>query len=93
MQSALPWLIDKGLLAIGLFIAILVTAPTIPQMFETGSLHLLLSKPISRSLLFLAKFVGGCAFVVICATYLSAGDWAFGNRGCCIVSRCMPSFS
>ena len=75
VQSALPWLIDKGLLAIGLFIAILVTAPTIPQMFDPGSLHLLLSKPVSRSMLFLAKFIGGCAFVVICATYLFVGIW------------------
>ncbi|MDP6723504.1 MAG: ABC transporter permease subunit, partial [Pirellulaceae bacterium] len=61
--------------AIGIVIAILVTAPIIPQMFDPGSLHLLLSKPISRWLLFLSKFVGGCAFIMIGATYLIGGLW------------------
>lgn len=61
--------------AIGVLVAILVTSPIVPQMFDTGSLHLLLSKPISRWLLFLAKFVGGCAFICICATYLVTGLW------------------
>ncbi|HRX82164.1 MAG TPA: ABC transporter permease subunit, partial [Pirellulaceae bacterium] len=41
--------------AIGVLVAILVTSPIVPQMFDPGSLHLLLSKPISRWLLFLAK--------------------------------------
>ncbi len=75
VERLLPWLVDKGLLAIGLFIALLVTAPVIPQMFDPGSLHLLLSKPVSRSLLFLSKFVGSCAFVLICAVYLFVGIW------------------
>jgi ABC-type transport system involved in multi-copper enzyme maturation permease subunit len=61
--------------AIGVFVAILVTAPIIPQMFDAGSLHLLLSKPISRWKLFLAKYLGGCAFILIAATYLIAGLW------------------
>ena len=38
--------------------AVIVTAPIIPQMFETGALHLLLSKPISRSLLLVSKSEG-----------------------------------
>src|SRR3954464_3052481 len=49
----LPWLIDKGILSLGLLIAVLVTAPIIPQMLDPGSLHLLLSKPIARPLLYL----------------------------------------
>lgn len=60
---------------IGVFVAILVTAPIIPTMFDAGSLHLLLSKPISRSLLFLAKYLGGCAFILIAAAYLIVGFW------------------
>jgi hypothetical protein len=62
-----------GVLA--MFVAILVTSPIIPHTFETGSVELLLSKPISRSLLFLAKFVGGCAFILLNATYLIVGLW------------------
>lgn len=75
VAAYLPWLIDKILLGVGLLIAIVVTAPMIPQTFDPGSLHLLLSKPISRSLLYLTKFFGGCAFVVVCASYLFLGLW------------------
>lgn len=57
----------------GIFAAVLVTAPIIPNMLASGSLNLLLSKPIARSLLFLAKFVGGCSFVFINVFYLVAG--------------------
>ncbi|QDU31614.1 ABC-2 family transporter protein [Anatilimnocola aggregata] len=73
VRRLLPFLVDKGLLAIGLLVAIVVTAPAIPHTFETGSLHLLLSKPVSRSLLYVSKFIGSCAFVLLCATYLFIG--------------------
>src|SRR4051812_19676866 len=71
----LPWLIDKGILSLGLLIAVLVTAPIIPQMLDPGSLHLLLSKPITRPLLYLSRFLGGCAFVLLAAVYLFIGMW------------------
>ena len=62
----LPLLVNFALAALttflagilGVFIAILVTAPTVPQTFEPGAIDLLLSKPVSRSLLFLTKFFG-----------------------------------
>jgi hypothetical protein len=59
----------------GVFVSVLVTASMIPQAFEAGSVDLLLSKPISRSLLFLSKFIGGCAFIAINAAYLIGGLW------------------
>ncbi|MDC0311312.1 ABC transporter permease, partial [bacterium] len=68
--SELPWYFEKLVLSIGLLIAIIVTANLIPETFEPGSLNLLLSKPISRWGLYVAKFVGGCAFIAICAAYL-----------------------
>lgn len=73
----------------GILIAIIVTAPIVPQTFDPGALSLLLSKPVTRLGVFLAKYVGGCAFVTICITYLVAGmtlllglrmgiwDWTF----------------
>ncbi len=61
--------------AFGVFIAVLVTASMIPNTFEAGSVDLLLSKPISRSGLFLAKFLGGCAFIAINAAYFIVGLW------------------
>ena len=59
----------------GLIICILVTSGTIPQMYEPGAIDLLLSKPVSRVLLFLTRFVGGCAFMLIIAVPLICGVW------------------
>ena len=59
----------------GVFVAVLVTASMIPQTFEAGSVDLLLSKPVFRAGLFLAKFVGGCAFIAINAAYFIGGLW------------------
>ncbi len=77
IMAILPWFIDKFVLSIGLLVAILVTASIIPQTFEPGSLHLLLSKPLTRSLIYMTKFFGGCAFVLLSATYLFIGLWLF----------------
>jgi len=60
---------------IGLIVAILVTASTIPQMFEPGAIDLLLSKPVSRVLLFITRFLGGCVFVLLVSAYLVTGIW------------------
>ncbi len=59
----------------GVFVAVIVTSSMIPQTFDAGSIDLLLSKPITRAGLFLAKFVGGCAFIAINAVYLIGGLW------------------
>ena len=72
-QVILP-LIMNWLLGLALiFLGILVTASMIPDMLQPGSLHLLLSKPISRPMLLLCKFVGGCAFVLLCVSQLVVG--------------------
>ncbi len=71
LTTGMNWLLG----GIGVGVAILFTAPIIPQMFDPGSLHLLLSKPVARWLLFLAKFIGGCAFIFIAASYLIGGLW------------------
>jgi hypothetical protein len=60
---------------LGVLAAILVTAPIIPQTFEAGAIDLLLSKPVSRPLLFLTKFAGGCAFILLNAAYFITGLW------------------
>ena len=75
IAAYIPGILDKFVLSIGLAIAIVVTASIIPETFEAGSLNLLLSKPVSRWGLFIAKFIGGCVFISICATYLFAGIW------------------
>ena len=81
LSTVLPSIFDKFILSIGLFIAILVTANIIPETFEPGSLNLLLSKPISRWALYVAKFIGGCTLVAICSFYLFVGTWLWLGLG------------
>ncbi len=68
-------IIDWVLGFIMIFLGILVTAAIVPDMLQPGSLHLLLSKPVSRPWLFIAKFLGGCAFVFVCVAQLIIGLW------------------
>jgi hypothetical protein len=60
---------------VAVFVAVLVTAPIVPRTFEPGAIDLLLSKPISRSLLTIAKYVGGCSFILLSAGYFITGLW------------------
>jgi hypothetical protein len=60
---------------VGVFAGVLVTASIIPQTYAAGAIDLLLSKPISRSLLFLSKYLGGCMFTLINAGYVIGGLW------------------
>ncbi|MEM7473660.1 MAG: ABC transporter permease subunit [Planctomycetota bacterium] len=71
--TILQFIVKFGLGVIAVFIAIIVTSPIIPDTFKSGSLHLLLSKPISRVLLYLSKFFGGTIFVLVNITYFLVG--------------------
>ncbi|MEM6690856.1 MAG: ABC transporter permease, partial [Planctomycetota bacterium] len=72
-QFALPLIIRWMLGFVFVLMGVLVTASVIPEMLQPGSLHLLLSKPISRTTLLLTKFLGGCSFVVLCVSQLILG--------------------
>jgi hypothetical protein len=74
-EQVLSFLVSRLVGNIGVFIALLVTAAIVPQMLDSGAIDLLLSKPVSRPLLFLSKFFGGCAFIFLNATFLIAGLW------------------
>lgn len=95
-EVIVPTLMSFLVGVVGVFVAILVTSPVIPQMFEPGSINLLLSKPVQRSAVYLAKFFGGCAFILLNVGYLCLGLWLilglrFGiwNRGMLL---CIPIF-
>lgn len=60
---------------IGVFAGVLVTASIIPQTYSAGAIDLLLSKPISRWLLFLTKYAGGCIFILLNGGYVVVGLW------------------
>lgn len=64
-----------GIGPIGLLVGIIVTADVMPRTFEPGAIDLLLSKPVSRGLVFVTKFLGACAFILISFTYLVFGLW------------------
>lgn len=75
VKYVLTAFIDVFVGMFAIFVAILVTAPIMPRTFEPGAIDLLLSKPISRSLLIMAKYLGGCAFVLLSVTYFLVGLW------------------
>jgi len=58
-----------------ILISVIVTAFFIPNMLRPGSVVMLLSKPISRTMLLLFKFFGGLFFVVILTTFVVGGVW------------------
>ena len=66
IQSAIAMI----LYGLGLFLSIFATADLIPNMLEKGKIDLLLSKPISRSNIFLAKYLGGLSIVAFNVGYL-----------------------
>ncbi len=69
----LGFLIKLGLGVVAVFVALIVTSPIVPETFRSGSLHLLLSKPISRVWLYLFKLFGGCIFVLFNITFVLIG--------------------
>ena len=91
-----PFIMWLGLGQIAMMVAIVITAPMIPDMFQTGSLHLLLSKPLSRSLLFLSKYIGGCIFVAMNVAFLIAGLYFYAGMQLGIWNNgilwCIPLF-
>jgi ABC-type transport system involved in multi-copper enzyme maturation permease subunit len=53
---------------LGITLMIIATAGAFPAMMEKGAIDVLLGKPISRTRLFLYKYLSGMTFVVIQAT-------------------------
>lgn len=93
-RVALEIIIRLGLSFVAVFVGLIVTSPMIPETFRSGSLHLLLSKPVSRPLIYLTKFFGGTLFVLVNIAFLLAGlfllvGWRLGiwNSGLLL---CIP---
>ncbi len=71
LAFVVSWLVGFA----GVLAAIVVTASIVPRMLEPGSIDLLLSKPVSRWGLFLSRFAGGCAFILLVTGVLIVGLW------------------
>lgn len=57
----------------GLIAGLLVTAGFMPRFLETGAIHLVMSRPVSRVGVIWAKFFGGLSFMVLLASFLITG--------------------
>ncbi len=91
---ALQLIIRLGLSFVVVFVGLIITSPMIPETFRSGSLHLLLSKPVSRPLIYLTKFFGGTMFVLINIAYLLIGlyllvGWRLGIWNAGLIA-CIP---
>jgi ABC-type transport system involved in multi-copper enzyme maturation permease subunit len=92
LTTAMGWIVG----VFGMIAAILVTSTIVPQMFEPGSITLLLSKPVSRSALFVSKFLGACAFTLLNVSLLLGGLWLIAGLRFSIWNHgilwCIPLF-
>lgn len=59
----------------GIFLSIFATASLIPSMLEKGSIELLVSKPLSRIVIFLGRFLGALSIVIFNVGYFIVGTW------------------
>lgn len=68
-----------GMIKISYFLVItfcfIAVSSFIPSMLEKGNIDILLSKPVSRTGIILAKFLGGVLLIFLSLTYLIGGVW------------------
>ena len=69
IQIAVTWV----LYPMGMLLAIFATASLVPHMLEKGTIDLLLSKPVSRPALLLARYLGGLAIAGANLLYFAGG--------------------
>lgn len=66
---------------VALLAGIVVTAGFIPNMLRKGAIDLLLTKPMSRPLILVYKYLGGLTFVAVLTAFTAVGIWiAVGLR-------------
>ncbi|NIR47702.1 ABC transporter permease subunit [candidate division KSB1 bacterium] len=71
IESVIATLVYNG----GIFLAIFAAANLVPTMLEKGNIELLVSKPLSRPLILLCRFIGAQSIMVFNVTYLVGGSW------------------
>lgn len=60
---------------VALLAGVVVTAGFIPNMLRKGAIDLLLTKPISRPLILVYKYLGGLVFMFLLTVFTSGGIW------------------
>ncbi len=80
---AFTGIVNWWLTFFGIILALVSTASIFPEMLQSGAIDVVLSKPISRTGLFIAKYLSALLFVAFQVTLLSvmvfgAGWWRLG---------------
>ncbi len=60
---------------VGLLLALVLTAGTLPAFFDARTAMVLLTKPVGRATLLMGKFLGVLAFIAVHAILLVGGLW------------------
>jgi ABC-type transport system involved in multi-copper enzyme maturation permease subunit len=60
---------------IALLVSIVITAFFIPNLMRKGSIDLMLSKPMSRPLVLIYKYIGGLTFMFVNTAFAVGGVW------------------
>ncbi len=58
-----------------IFFSLISTASFIPSMLEKGTIDLLISKPLSRSIILISKYLGAVLFVFLSMVFLMGSIW------------------
>lgn len=71
--------VETGFFAISwnliIFFSLISTASFIPSMLEKGTIDLLISKPISRPMILISKYIGAVLFVFLSMVFLLGSIW------------------
>lgn len=96
-RSYISFMMNWPVTMLLVMVGIVATSAIMPRMLEPGSISLLLSKPVTRSGLYIAKFFGGCALMALSATYIVIGIWLIAGIRVGIwdpkVFLCIPLFT
>jgi len=50
---------------VGIILTLIATASTFPSLMQPGAIDIIVSKPISRTMIFLGKYVGAMVFILV----------------------------
>lgn len=71
IESVIATVVFSG----SIFLSIFATASLVPSMLEKGYVELLVSKPLSRTHIFIGRFLGAQSIMAFNVTYLIGGTW------------------
>ncbi len=71
----MKWLVNGAGAWLVLAVSVVVTAGFVPNMLAKGTIDLLISKPVSKPFVLVAKYLGGLTFVFLLTSFTALGVW------------------